>query len=127
MMGPERDWSFINRFASKLRNRPASPSRKQGRIVGSKDLYALGLKLMSQARGSQSQRRSAVLFRDGLIIALLALRPLRRRNMADLTLGRDVIAVAGKWMIVLSPTLTKSHAALEYEWPESLIEALENI
>jgi integrase len=125
IMGPERDWTFINRLVRKLRNRPAPPSRKHGRIVGADELYALGLKLMSRARGSQSSRRSAVLFRDGLIIALLALRPLRRRNMAELTLGRDVISEAGKWMIVLCPALTKTHVALEYEWPETLIVALE--
>jgi integrase len=124
IMGPERDWTFIDRLAGKLRSRAATPSRKQGRIVGADELYALGLDLMSQAQRGHSQRRSAILFRDGLIIALLALRPLRRRNMANLTLGRDVIAVAGKWMIVLSPDLTKTHVTLEYDWPDSLVKAL---
>jgi integrase/recombinase XerD len=125
IMGPEKDWTFIKRFAGRIRSRAATPSRKHGRIVGADELYALGLHLMSQATGFRSLRRSAVLFRDGLIIALLALRPLRRRNVTDLTLGRDVISVAGTWMIVLSPALTKTHVALEYDWPESLVEALE--
>ena len=83
IMGPERDWTFINRLASKIRARAATPSRKQGRIVGADELYALGLDLMRQASGPHSSRRCAVLYRDGLIIALLALRPLRRRNMAE--------------------------------------------
>jgi site-specific recombinase XerD len=125
IMGPERDWAFINRLAGKIRGRAATPSRKQGRMIAAHELYALGLDLMSQATGRHSSRRSAVLFRDGLIIALLALRPLRRRNLANLTLGRDVIAVADKWLIVLSPALTKTHVALEYDWPETLVEALE--
>jgi integrase/recombinase XerD len=125
IMGPGRDWAFIKRLASKIRSRAATPSRKHGRIVGADELYALGLNLMNQAMGPHSSRRSAVLFRDGLIIALLALRPLRRCNMANLTLGRDVISVAGTWMIILSPALTKTHVALEYDWPGSLVEALE--
>ena len=124
-MGPEKDWTFIKRFKSKIRARAATPSRKYGRLVGATELYALGLHLMSQATARHSSRRSALLFRDGLIIALLALRPLRRRNITDLTLGRDVISVAGTWMIVLSPALTKTHVALEYDWPESLVEALD--
>src|SRR5688572_33223585 len=99
IMGPDRDLAFINRLAGKIRGRAATPSRKQARNVGADKLYALGLDLIRQATtGPHSSRRSAILFRDGLIIALLALRPLRRRNMADLTLGRDVIAVTGKWM-----------------------------
>jgi site-specific recombinase XerD len=68
---------------------------------------------------------SAVFFRDGLIIALLALRPLRRRNLAALTIGSDLIRENEKWTIVLPPSATKTKVTLEYEWPEPLNDFLE--
>ena len=124
IMGPDNDWTFIKRFQSKIRVKADPPSRKRGRLAGADELYTLGLQLIGRARGPHSPRRAAVLYRDGLIIALLALRPLRLRNITDLTLGRDVVSVAGTWMIVLVPALTKTHVALEFDWPQSLVEAL---
>ena len=59
------------------------------------------------------------------MIALLALRPLRLHNFAQLTLGRDVLHSGGSWTIALQPSATKTHAALEYNWPDPLQNALE--
>ena len=51
-------------------------------LVGADELYTLGLRRMAEPAGAP--RRQAIDFRDGLIIALLAARPLRRRNLAGL-------------------------------------------
>jgi integrase/recombinase XerD len=80
---------------------------------------------MDGASGARTPRRAAVLFRDGLIIALLALRPLRLRNLTDLTIGSDLLRAGKSWMIVLPPSATKTHETYEFGWPESLHESLE--
>ena len=72
-----------------------------------------------------TQLRAAIVFRDGLIIALLALRPLRRRNLSELTLGRDLLRTGEGWTILLPSSATKTHATLEYDWPDLLHAALE--
>ena len=70
-------------------------------------------------------RHAAIDFRDGLIIALLALRPLRRGNLVHLTIGVDLVRSGSGWTIAIPPSATKTHAPLEFEWPESLTAALD--
>jgi integrase/recombinase XerD len=120
VMGPERDWRFLRRMSARVRARTEPPSAKASRLVSTEQLVALGHGLMKQAARQPTPLRSAILFRDGLIIALLAFRPLRLRNLAGLTLGKDLIRVEENWSIVLPPTATKTHVTLEYSWPESL-------
>src|SRR3954454_20606888 len=44
----------------------------------------------------------AQLYRDCLAIALLAVVPLRRSNLAHLSIGRNLLQVGGEWVICLS-------------------------
>ena len=73
----------------------------------------MGLSIIEKARSFRG-REAALLHRDGLIIALLALVPLRRRNFASLRLHRNVIAINDVWLITLDGSETKTHAPLEF-------------
>jgi integrase len=55
----------------------------------------------------------AVRYRDGLLIALLAYRPVRRRNLAMMRLGRHLMKVGGSWRIVFGAEETKTHVPYE--------------
>jgi integrase len=46
---------------------------------------------------------------NGLMVALLALCPIRRKNFVALELGRSFIQIHGTWWIVLSATETKEN------------------
>ena len=121
-----RDWSFIGEAASRVRARKEPASSKSGRLVEAHELFELGLSLMTKANTAGfSPRKSAVLFRDGLIIALLSCRPMRLKNLTELAIGRDLVQSEGIWTIVLTPSQTKTHVALEFPWPEELNAALE--
>ena len=73
--------------------------------------------------GTPLQR--ATRYRDGLMIALLAARQLRRRNLAGLELDRTLERRDdGSWWIVLPAAETKTRVALEMPWPEALVPAL---
>ena len=74
--------------------------------------------------GSQEGWPAAVQYRDGLIIAFLALVPLRRRNIEGILLGKNLIEVRGRWIIVLDNDETKTHAAYELDLPDLLVEPL---
>src|SRR5262249_21782265 len=65
-----------------------------------------------------------VLHRDGLMIALLALVPLRRRNFVGLRLDWNVVEINGTWLIRLDASETKTHAPLEMLWPDELLGPL---
>jgi integrase/recombinase XerD len=120
---PTKDWSFINRVASRIRARH-KPVRDKSNLRLSDELFELGLELMTQARRARGLK-AAIDFRDGLIIAFLSLLPLRRRNLSDFKLGRNLIDLSQRLLVVFEETETKTHAPLEIEWPESLIDALE--
>ena len=125
MFDPDRDWSFIGSISARVYARRAPVSSKPSKLVEAHELLQLGLSLMKQAAEIPNARSAAVLFRDGLIVALLALRPLRRKNLTNLTIGIDLIMIEGRWLIVLARSQTKTHAALEFAWPEELHEPLE--
>ena len=80
---------------------------------------------MGKAEQQTTARRRAVMYRDGLIIAFLALRPLRRRNLARLDLGRTLVRRAEAWWIEIPPEDTKTRVPIEENWPAILIDPLE--
>jgi len=82
---PQVDWTWLlnatKRIAGQAKQKPA-----KHHLVTSDELYVLGLELMdaaieaANARGEVS-KACAFQYRDGLIIALLAVIPLRRRTL----------------------------------------------
>jgi integrase len=121
-MDPNRSWNFINALESRIRARH-KPARDKSNLRLSDELFGLGLSLMEKASTS-SGREAALFHRDGLMIALLALVPLRRRNFATLRLERNVVAMNGVWLITLDESETKTRAPLEILWPDELVAPL---
>jgi integrase/recombinase XerD len=124
VMGPALNWGFINRIAAKIRARHR-PLRDKGNLRLSEELLDLGLRLIDEAaHKSLTQRQTATLHRDGLLIAFLSLVPLRRKNLAHLTLGVNLIAIDGSWLLVLEEAETKTHQLHEALWPDDLVAPL---
>ena len=88
----------------------------------------LGLKFMNDAeRGvDRNARKNACLYRDGLQIALLAMRPLRRRNFAELTLHRHLIREGAEWRVRFAASETKTGEPIETSFPSELVPHLEH-
>jgi integrase len=107
-LAPGRDFGWLRNVEVQLRAR-ARPREKFSRMVGSEELVEAGLVLMEEAReakpGSAGQAR---MFRNGLIIALLAVCPIRVGSFASLTLGRSFLRIEDGWWIRLAANETKS-------------------
>ncbi len=123
IFNPDADWSFINKIASRIRATNV-PVRDKSNLQLTDDLLELGFELMAQAR-QITGRKAAILFRDGLIIAFLALVPVRRRNLADFKMGRNLIDLSQTLLVLFDESETKTHVPIEVEWPECLIHPLE--
>ena len=128
------EWAWIRSIQANIRARHKPVRPKRGRLVGTDDLLGLGLDLMAAAAACSTPRLAAITYRDGLMCALLALRPLRRKNLAALALQRTIVNVGDDWMIILPgdddedaalPEMTKTGAPIELPWPEILVEPLE--
>ena len=122
VMGPTQHWGFIKSVASKIRARH-KPARDKSNLRLSDELLDLGLSFISNATKA-SGLAATLLHRDGLLIAFLALVPLRIRNLAGLRIGRNVIDVNGTWLIALDARETKTHAPIDIAWPEVLAAPL---
>ena len=122
VMAPRHDWQFINAIASRIRARHI-PARNKNHIKLSNELLDLGFNLMANANTQAGWQRAAQ-YRDGLLIAFLALVPLRRRNLAGLRLEHTLLQSPGGWLISLGASDTKTHAPLELDLPDLLVEPL---
>lgn len=122
VMDPDHDWSFINDISSRVRagHRPA---RTKSHLKLTDELLDLGLTLVEQAKESSSLE-AALLHRDGLLIGLLSLMPLRRRNLCDLRLGENLVSQENGWLLVLAEHETKTHRSIELPFPQVLEDAL---
>jgi integrase len=125
VMGPARDWTWIRRIASRIRARHVPVRDKTAKLVGSDDLLELGVRLMVEAPTATTPRLSALAFRDGLLIAFLALRPLRLKNGTALELDRHVVRQGAGWWITIPAPETKTETPIDQPWPDCLAPALE--
>jgi integrase/recombinase XerD len=125
VMDPQADWGWIRRLAGRVRARHVPVRDKRARLVGAEALFALGLALMGGAARRTTPRQRATQFRDGLVVALLAARPLRRRNLAGLRLGEHVVRRGPDWWLQVPGAETKTGTPIEMPWPEGLVPRLE--
>jgi integrase/recombinase XerD len=129
---PDRDWRWLCEMQAQ-QHRLADPVRiKAARIVPQHELVELGLDLMAQAEAmplhdalAAGPRHPALIFRDGLMIATLAMRPLRQRNFLGLRLHRHLRLEPEGWVIAIPAAETKTHQSLNMPFPVSLEGALQ--
>jgi len=124
LLAPDRDWSWLREIACD-RDLVAYPKPRFDRIVTSERLVDAGLDLIRSAQNPRLRTyRRATLIRNGLMVALLALAPIRLKNFAGLTLGTSFKRIGDRWWIVLGRRETKSGAADERPVPRYLNQAI---
>jgi integrase/recombinase XerD len=124
VMDSQTNWIWIRRIAARVRAVHVPARDKRSKMVHTQDLVDLGFQLMARAEARPDRRRAPLLFRDGLLVALVSLLPLRRRNVTGLEIGQHLFKIRGEWQVLLREDETKAKILLEYPWPEELVEAL---
>jgi integrase/recombinase XerD len=125
-LAPERDWRWLQRMARRLELR-AKPRDKRHEVVEIRELFRLGLQLIDEAEKAENSTpfHRALLYRDGLIIALLAADPLRLNNIAALEIGRTLFKDGATWSFEISAGETKErrlHLAVLPDWSAPCID-----
>jgi integrase len=123
VIDPNRRWSFISDLASKTRARHR-PARDKSNLRLSSELVDLGINLMRAAE-SLIGLDAAIAYRDGLLVAFLALIPMRRRNLANLVLDKTLLRRGSSWTVAFGDDATKTGAAFEIGLPGVLGAPLE--
>jgi integrase/recombinase XerD len=125
VMAPGNDWRWLKTMAERIRT-TRTPQRQELRLQSSRDLVALGFSLMASAGPAEdiATEEQAMLFRDGLMIALLAARPLRRKNFLALAIGTTLVERDGKWWLIFPGTMVKNGCPIKMPLPDFLDSAV---
>jgi integrase/recombinase XerD len=93
-----------------------------GPVITSVQLLELGQQLMDESAPPSDGPMGladAVQYRDGLMIALLAFVPLRRKNLAALEIDRHLVREEDAWFIVVPAEETKTRGTtIDFAIPE---------
>lgn len=120
---PERDWRVQERVLKwvSARARNNRSTRKQGRVFSSALLLEEGLRYAGLEADSASTPLKAAKFRrDGAMIALLALMPMRRRSFIELDLCASFEVTTHQITVRLSGDMTKNGLPWEAPVPKML-------
>jgi integrase/recombinase XerD len=113
---PREDWRWLLVISKRIKAQ-AKPRPEKHHLVTSATLYKLGIRLMDAALACgkpPTSWRVQTGFRDGLIIALIALIPLRRRTLSALRIGKQLIKSGDQWFLDIPAEDVKSKRPLEY-------------
>jgi integrase/recombinase XerD len=121
---PTLDLHWLLTITKRLARSAPPPVRKRN-LVTSERLYQLGFTLMDRAEKQTASHAnvsecSARLYRDGLIIAFLAEIPLRRRTLAALRIGENLICEEDYWRLEIAAKDTKTRQPLEFRLSQKL-------
>jgi integrase len=109
LLKPGLDLLWLKEIELDLHDRKR-PKTKADRLVFSDRIVSAGLSIIKEAdaqkTGTSLQRARCA--RDGLLITLLAVCPIRLRNLANLKIGVTFVQHGDQWWIVLPGSETKS-------------------
>jgi len=126
---PNADWSWLLTITKRIA--AAAPRKpKKHALVSSEQLYLLGMELMDQAgsetidRGEAS-KEVAFKYRDGVLIAVLSLIVLRRRTVAALRIGKQLVKSGGGWALDIPSEDVKSKRPLDFALAPNLCDRID--
>ena len=115
---PNVDWSWLLTITKRIAAVAPRKTRKQP-LVTIERLYLLGIELMDHAvadarRHGEISKQTGMEYRDGLLIALLALFILRRRTVTAIRIGKQLVRSGELWALAIPPEDTKNDQALDF-------------
>jgi site-specific recombinase XerD len=125
LIAPQHDVGWLIELERQLYSE-RRPRPKWHRVVTTDVLVDAGQTLMAEAElAKRPMLTRARMFRNGLMVALLAYCPIRLKNFAALEIGRSFVNVDGTWWIVLTAAETKETREDERPIPEDLTNSIE--
>ena len=120
-MSPERDWRWLQDASNRVQINAKPIRDKRARMRPTAEIVTAAIAEMEQLPASGLTFKQALAYRDGLMLALMAARPLRVKNFAALELGRHLIKLDNGWLIAIPAVETKTHQPIDFELPVTLL------
>jgi integrase/recombinase XerD len=125
LIAPTTDWAWLKSIKSRLSYR-AWPEDRFDRLVPPLQTLNFGIELMDAALQLpiSGRKEREIQYRDGLLLALLSLWPIRRRSVAALTVNGHLEFDDAGVNILLHPNDTKAKRAESLRVPEQFVPYL---
>jgi len=124
-MKPDHEMEYLDNAARHLWRTAKPKQDKRKRLKPTKDLYELGFDLMSLGQVALDPISAAADFRDGLMIAFLAARPVRLANLAAIEINGHLQRQGKEWWLTFPTTEVKNRRHLEFPLPRDLEDPLQ--
>ena len=127
VMEPVADLGLITELTATLHLRQTPTRNKHTRIIHPDTLLKGALAYLDRVPDQEHRNEGyrAGKFRDALLIAFLACRPVRLANATSMTIGRHLVEDEGRWACSFDARETKDKRALAFSLPDLLIPYLE--
>ena len=126
LLGPEQELHWLIEIERELFSQ-MRPRSKWDRVVLAEVIIEAGLTLIAEAELAVNLPKltRARMVRNGLMLALLALCPIRLKNFAALEIGRSIVKIDDTWWILLTASETKEKRADERPIEDDLGDAID--
>lgn len=125
VLAPDYDWRWLSRAAQSLRNGAVPAKDLRQRMRDPRETVQLAEEIIELARTQRFPLKAALLFRDGLLLALLSICALRRKNISELWLGRNLVRQGTSYKVHFAAEEMKGRRRFEFVVPERLVAPLE--
>jgi integrase/recombinase XerD len=119
-LAPDRDWSWVRRHRAMPTRAEVEVSKKPLDLFDPVDLLAEAITLMNEIDDAPPTLGGSVDYRDALIVALLTCRPIRRRNLAMIRVGKHLVVDETCIRLAFDEGETKTFVAISTLIPEVL-------
>ncbi|WP_439543387.1 tyrosine-type recombinase/integrase [Hyphomicrobium sp.] len=126
-LAPQNDWTWMLPMIHKLKS-AVKPVKNHSDLPSIKELFEVGMAIMHRVPELDcgSPKQHAIWFRNGLAIALLAARPLmRRNNLATIKIGVNLLEEGTGYALHFSNDEMKGRTHREGPVPKALISYIE--
>ena len=122
VMCPNANLDLLRRLVRRLQALARRQERVSPNIISTTELYEAGLARMRRVARTEYEKRDvqAVQYGDGLLMAMLACKAIRRRNVVETRVGVNLLRIGEIYVLQFAPSGTKNGHLIKAELPSSL-------
>ncbi len=125
-MAPNNSWLWLQNICNRIQRNAPYRTNKRDRLLPTRRIVEASLERMDTIRLDPTLNiTGAIAYRDALMLALLAARPLRIKNFTALDLNHHVQRLEQGWRITIPPKEVKNRILLEFHIPERILPYFE--
>jgi integrase len=120
-MEPDRSWRWLQDACNRVQISAKPITDKRSRMRPTAEIVAAALAELGRLPEGPLSIKEALVFRDALMLALMAARPLRKKNVTALELGRHLTRTEDNWLLTVAAAETKTRQPVTFDLPEVLL------